>query len=223
MATLVTVIHVFVCLFLVLTVLLQPGKGGGMGGAFGGGSTQGVFGGSGGSSMLRKATVFIAAIFMLSSMTLAWLGSNTGADALKQFSAAERAKHERRESLREAVLEGAEGVDVPVIDESDFGEDAPQIEPGAELSPEDLDRILEEATREGDMGVEGDDLEVQDETAGDASEAAAPQQPAQPRAPAPTDTPPRDTPQSDTAAEAEDQAPSEADVPAGDDGDNAAD
>jgi preprotein translocase subunit SecG len=230
MATLVTVIHVFVCLFLVLTVLLQPGKGGGMGGAFGGGSTQGVFGGSGGSSMLRKATVFIAAIFMLSSMTLAWLGSNTGADALKQFSAAERAKHERRESLREAVLEGAEGVDVPVIDESDLGEDAPQIEPGAELSPEDLDRILEEATREDD-GVSGDDLDGQDETASDASEAAAPQQPAQPRVPAPRETPTSDTPTSDAPTSdaptsdtaAEEQAPGEADVPAGDDGDDAAD
>jgi preprotein translocase subunit SecG len=167
MATLVTVIHVFVCLFLVLTVLLQPGKGGGMGGAFGGGSTQGVFGGSGGSSLLRKATVFIAAIFMLSSMTLAWLGSNTGADALKQFSASERAKLERRESLRQAVLEGAEGVDLPIIDESQLGEDAPEIEPGAELSPEDLDLFLDEAAEDneaedldsGEAGAVGDDGE----------------------------------------------------------------
>jgi preprotein translocase subunit SecG len=150
MATLVTVIHVFVCLFLVLTVLLQPGKGSGMGGAFGGGSTQSVFGGSGGSSVLRKATVFVAALFMLSSMTLAWLASNTGADALKEFSAAERAKHERREALREAVLEGAEGTTEGMIEGADgeietipLGEeDAPT--PEGDLDPEDLDTLLEE-------------------------------------------------------------------------------
>ena len=36
MSTLITILHVIVCLFLMLTVLLQSGKGGGMGGAFGG-------------------------------------------------------------------------------------------------------------------------------------------------------------------------------------------
>ena len=47
MTTFITVIHVIVCVFLMLTVLLQSGKGGGMGAAFGGGNTGRVFGGSG--------------------------------------------------------------------------------------------------------------------------------------------------------------------------------
>ena len=37
MSTIVTIVHVLVCIFLMLTVLLQAGKGGGMGAAFGGG------------------------------------------------------------------------------------------------------------------------------------------------------------------------------------------
>ena len=220
MATLVTVIHIFVCLFLVLTVLLQPGKGGGMGGAFGGGSTQSVFGGSGGSSVLRKATVFIAAIFMLTSMTLAWLASNTGADALKQFSAAERQKHERREALREAVLEGAEdGAEDGeglIIDEEMLGDDAPIMDPAGELDPEDLERILEEA--EGELGApaapEADDLageetgdQVETETQAPTSEPETQAPAPEPEAPAPEPEtqapPPADTGDAESAEDHE--------------------
>ena len=50
MSTLVTILHVVVCLFLMLTVLLQQGKGGGMGGAFGGSNAGSVFGGAGAST-----------------------------------------------------------------------------------------------------------------------------------------------------------------------------
>jgi preprotein translocase subunit SecG len=85
MSTIVTVIHVFVCVFLMLTVLLQAGKGGGMGAAFGGGSSAGtVFGGSGAGNFLRRLTVIAAVVFMLTSMTLAWLASTSGADHLNE-------------------------------------------------------------------------------------------------------------------------------------------
>ena len=90
MNTFITVLHVLVCLFLMLTVLLQSGKGG-MGAAFGGGGgTQTVFGGSGAGSFLRRLTVAAAVIFMLTSITLAWLSSRTGTDALKRYSAQQR-------------------------------------------------------------------------------------------------------------------------------------
>ena len=56
MSTLLTILHVIVCLFLMLTVLLQQGKGGGMGGAFGGSNAGTVFGGSGASSFLVRLT-----------------------------------------------------------------------------------------------------------------------------------------------------------------------
>src|SRR5256885_1942481 len=85
MSTLLTILHVIVCLFLMLTVLLQSGKGGGMGAAFGGGNAATVFGGSGASSFLRRLTAGAATVFMLTSMTLAYLATRNQADALEKF------------------------------------------------------------------------------------------------------------------------------------------
>ena len=50
MVTFITIIHVFVCIFLMLVVLLQAGKGGGMGVAFGSSTSSAVFGGRGAGS-----------------------------------------------------------------------------------------------------------------------------------------------------------------------------
>lgn len=85
MSTLLTVLHVITCLFLMLTVLLQSGKGGGMGGAFGGSNAGTVFGGSGGSSFLRKLTAGASTVFMLTSIVLAYLASHNSADSLEKF------------------------------------------------------------------------------------------------------------------------------------------
>jgi preprotein translocase subunit SecG len=76
--TLITVIHVFVCVFLILVILLQAGKGGGMGSSLGGGgSSQTVFGGRGAQTFLGKVTSVSAGIFMLTSLTLAYNSSKT--------------------------------------------------------------------------------------------------------------------------------------------------
>ena len=70
--TLVTILHVFVCLFLILVVLLQAGKGGGMGVAFGTATSSAVFGGRGAGSFLEKLTSATAIMFMATSIGLAW-------------------------------------------------------------------------------------------------------------------------------------------------------
>src|SRR6202022_2819394 len=70
LSTFVNIVHVFVCLVLMFVVLLQQGKGGGMGSAFGGASAQ-VFGGSGAGNLLTRATAICAGLFMLSSVWLA--------------------------------------------------------------------------------------------------------------------------------------------------------
>jgi preprotein translocase subunit SecG len=75
LTTLLEIIHVSVCLFLMLVVLLQQGKGGGMGAAFGGGATQQVFGGRGAGNILTRATAICATIFMLTSVSLAYVAS----------------------------------------------------------------------------------------------------------------------------------------------------
>jgi len=58
---------------LIFIVLLQQGKGADMGAAFGGGSSQTVFGSRGATSFLHKVTVASAIIFMLTSLTLAFI------------------------------------------------------------------------------------------------------------------------------------------------------
>lgn len=135
MSTAVTIVHIIVCLFLMLVVLLQAGKGGGMGAAFGGGGGGGsasgsVFGGSGAGGFLRKLTVLAATVFMLTSMTLAYLASSSSDDALKRLSAKSRIEQERKEKAHfEALGDGAEP-------EAEDGADAP--ESGSTEIPEDM-------------------------------------------------------------------------------------
>ena len=68
---LVTIVHVFVCLFLIIVVLLQSGKAADLAGAFGGMGSQTAFGPRGAASLLSRATTAAAVIFMLTSI---WLG-----------------------------------------------------------------------------------------------------------------------------------------------------
>ncbi|MBF0516424.1 MAG: preprotein translocase subunit SecG [Nitrospirae bacterium] len=70
MATLLLILHVLVCTFLVLVVLVQSSKGSQMGAAFGG-SSQTVFGARGGQTFLAKMTTIGAVVFMLTSLLLA--------------------------------------------------------------------------------------------------------------------------------------------------------
>jgi preprotein translocase subunit SecG len=80
MTTLLTIVHVFACLFLVAVVLLQSGRAGGMG-VLSGAQTQTVFGGRGAGGFLTKATAFCATLFMLTSASLAYT-STSGRDSL---------------------------------------------------------------------------------------------------------------------------------------------
>lgn len=78
MTTILTVGHIAVCLFLVIIVLLQHGKGADAGAAFGGGgSSQSLFGSEGPISLLNKITTFAAIVFMVTSVSLAYLSSTS--------------------------------------------------------------------------------------------------------------------------------------------------
>src|SRR6476646_4834777 len=76
MTTLLTIIHVFICLFLIGVVLLQSGRAGGMG-VLSGAATQTVFGGRGAGGFLQKLTAVCAILFMLTCSTLAWIASSS--------------------------------------------------------------------------------------------------------------------------------------------------
>ncbi len=70
MVTLIVILHVVVCMFLIIVVLLQSGKAGDIAAAFGGQGSQTAFGPRGGATLLSKATTWSAIIFMLTSITL---------------------------------------------------------------------------------------------------------------------------------------------------------
>jgi len=105
--TLLEIIHVSVCLFLMLVVLLQQGKGSGMGAAFGGGATQQVFGGRGAGNILTRATAICAAIFMLTSVSLAYV-SSSGDRELKARIVEEQRKGKGNEGTRVKPAKPAE-------------------------------------------------------------------------------------------------------------------
>jgi preprotein translocase subunit SecG len=75
MYILVLLIHVVVCLFLIIVILLQSGKAADLAGAFGGMGSQTAFGPRGSATLLSKATTASAAIFMVTSLTLSILAT----------------------------------------------------------------------------------------------------------------------------------------------------
>src|SRR5262244_1216581 len=82
MVTLLTIFHVIVCIFLILVVLLQQGKGADWAGAFGGGGTQTTFGARGAGTILSKATTAAAIVFMITSLALTILISQPGGSSV---------------------------------------------------------------------------------------------------------------------------------------------
>ena len=82
MHILITLVHVFACIILILVVLLQAGKGANMGATFGG-SSQTVFGSSGPGTFLGKMTTAVAIIFMLTSLSLSYSVSRKGSSLME--------------------------------------------------------------------------------------------------------------------------------------------
>ena len=78
MIPLITIVHVFVCLFLITVVLLQSGKSGDIAAAFGGMGSQTAFGPRGAATVLTRATTWCAIIFMVTSITLSVMGARKG-------------------------------------------------------------------------------------------------------------------------------------------------
>jgi preprotein translocase subunit SecG len=81
MTIILTIIHVIVCFFLVVVVLLQSGKAADLAGAFGGMGSQTAFGPRGSATVLSKATTIAAAVFMMTSLSLAILATRNAASS----------------------------------------------------------------------------------------------------------------------------------------------
>ena len=120
MTLFLTVLHVMVCLFLIVVVLLQRGKGADIGAVFGGGSGATIFGSRGAGNFLTKLTTGAAVVFMLTSLSLAYFAQEGARstlfddDAPKQEQPASPFAEPRpRRRGREGAPAGARGRRLP--------------------------------------------------------------------------------------------------------------
>jgi preprotein translocase subunit SecG len=96
LAQILLVVHVLVCVLLTVVVLMQSSKGGALSAAFGGGSSQ-IFGGRETATFLGKATTYLAIIFMLTSLSMAFVSAGRGGH--QTSSALRRAATQNREMV----------------------------------------------------------------------------------------------------------------------------
>ena len=75
MSILLTIFHVLVCVFLILVVLTQQGKGQDLASAFGGAGSQAAFGARGTATLLTRVTAVVAGLFMVTSLLLGYVST----------------------------------------------------------------------------------------------------------------------------------------------------
>ncbi len=91
MYTLLLIVHIMVCFFLIFIVLVQSGKGAELGAAFGG-SSQTLFGARGAATIFSKLTTIAAVVFMITSLSLAVITAK-GGSVVKRVPAAEQKRN----------------------------------------------------------------------------------------------------------------------------------
>ena len=79
--TILMSIHFFTAISIIALVLLQRGKGAEAGAGFGAGAAGTVFGARGAGTALSRATAILAGIFMITSLSLTYVGAHTAAPA----------------------------------------------------------------------------------------------------------------------------------------------
>ncbi len=107
METLLIVVHVVVCLFLIGIVLLQHGKGADIGATFGG-SSQSLFGTEGPVPLLNKVTTLSAVIFMVTSVALAYISSQNGSGSVMTEVSESKAVQEETKVVEPTLVVPAE-------------------------------------------------------------------------------------------------------------------
>ncbi len=149
MIVFLTIVHVSVCLFLILVVLLQTGKGADLAGAFGGGGSQTAFGARGATTLLHKITTGSAVAFMATSLILAVMASNPSSSVVTDPDASP--------AIDGAPVAGTDAapVDPVAVDETPTdaaGDGAENGQPGATDSGEGSDAGTSPAVDDPDTG-----------------------------------------------------------------------
>ncbi len=127
--------HTLIALLIIVLVLLQRGKGADAGAAFGAGASGTVFGARGSSSFFSRATAVCATLFFVSSLTLAYLSSQTTAEPTSL--------------LEDAPVVEEEAIVVPELNEEMPVEDMPSLETSEDIADSaDLPELEEEPAGE---------------------------------------------------------------------------
>ena len=127
---LIPTIHVLSCLFLIVVVLLQTGKGADMGAVFGGGS-QTLFGSGGAGNFLTRLTTATAIIFMLTSLVLTYGQTPSSSSRLIQKLPAPEAAVPQQPTADEGAPAEAPVANAPEAG----GEPAGEVPPAADQAP----------------------------------------------------------------------------------------
>ncbi|CAK8720994.1 hypothetical protein GCAAIG_10560 [Candidatus Electronema halotolerans] len=185
MTTLLIIIHILVCLFLIAIVLLQHGKGADIGATFGG-SSQSLFGSEGPVPLLNKITTFSAIVFMGTSVTLAYLSAHkSGGSVMTDMPAKEVA----------APVQKQEPVTIPM----------PTTEQPPAAAPATEEKAPEPAAAQQEQQVEA----VPAETDTSASAAQEEQAQAEPEQPVEEAAQAESTPETSAVQQTESEAPAE--------------
>jgi preprotein translocase subunit SecG len=112
---LIVTVHIAVCICLMISILLQSGKGGGLAGTFGAGSSQTLFGGRGAATFLSRSTTILAVVFFLTSLTLGLQASRSagGRRSLIQEEARKRGQAQRGPETTAPGNQSAPGPSAP--------------------------------------------------------------------------------------------------------------
>ena len=94
MIVFLTVINVILTVVIIVMVLLQQGKGSDLGSAFGGGSSNSMFGALGPSDFLGKLTYAVVAIWLILSLLLAYLLKTENTEVIFETPLIEEVKEE---------------------------------------------------------------------------------------------------------------------------------
>jgi preprotein translocase subunit SecG len=111
----IVILHAIVCILLMLVVLIQPGKSGGLGAALGGAGAQQIFGGRGAGNFLTRTTWISATVFFVTSITLAYISTSTG-DSLQNLN--RRNKAQGIETSSPSDTAKADGAAAPAADKT---------------------------------------------------------------------------------------------------------
>ncbi|MDR1677789.1 MAG: preprotein translocase subunit SecG [Deltaproteobacteria bacterium] len=189
MSSFITTIHVIVAVILMISVLLQTGKGSGLGAAFGG-SSGSVFGARGPATLIARITTVAAIIFMVTSLTLSVFaqtstkrGSVVVADPVPETTAPVEGRSVSEDAVQTPVVENASQpldessvtTEVAPVASSDSEASAPaggEADKSSEEEQPQAQGVSSTETTVSDSGSTGETVADQSQSHNDHSETA---------------------------------------------------